>query len=357
MSVAGRLALVALVAVGATACGRKGPPVAPERRIPAAAAGLQAIVEDRSIVVTWNNPTSRLDGTPLRDITTLTLYRREDADGGPLKPAMLSEGQMVGYERIVSFRLDAPAPAVVRGGAVEWVDRQKLTFGRRYVYVVTAADSRGRASAPSERLAVVFLPAPRAPRNLAAESGDRQVRLRWDPPDEFIDGRPIAGEIRYVVLRSAGADAGLAPITPAPVTGPGFTDTGLENETSYSYAVRAVRVDAAGSAHGEAAPPVRIVPADTTPPGPPTNLVAIPSDAAVRLAWNPSPDEDVAIYAVYRAAAAAFIRIGTTLGANRVFVDREVRPRTTYRYAVTALDRAKNANESTRSNEVTVTLP
>jgi fibronectin type 3 domain-containing protein len=78
----------------------------------------------------------------------------------------------------------------------------------------------------------------------------------------------------------------------------------------------------------------------------------------VRLAWNPSAAPDVAIYAVYRAGETGdFMRIASTLAIATVYLDRDVRAGTTYRYAVTALDRAQRANESPRSNVVSVRVP
>ena len=53
----------------------------------------------------------------------------------------------------------------------------------------------------------------------------------------------------------------------------------------------------------------------------------------------------------------AFLRIATTQRITTAYTDRDVRSGRTYRYAVTALDRAPKANESPRSNEVSVTLP
>jgi len=51
------------------------------------------------------------------------------------------------------------------------------------------------------------------------------------------------------------------------------------------------------------------------------------------------------------------LRIGTTAAVTTVFTDRDVTQGTRYRYAVTALDRARTPNESARSNEVTVQVP
>jgi fibronectin type 3 domain-containing protein len=270
---------------------------------------------------------------------------------------MLSAGRVVGYDEIATVRLDSPAPAVVRGTAMEWVDRRGLAPGRRYVYVVTATDAQGRISAPSERLAVPYLAAPRPPRDLRATPGDRRITLSWDPPAELLDGAPVSGSLDYVVLRGVGSEGALEMVTSG-VPATTYVDTGLDNDTDYRYAVRTVRADPRVSATGPPSDPVTASPADTTPPGPPSNLVVVPSPGALRLAWTASPDDDVALYAVYRApGAGGLIRVGTALAGTTTFIDRDVRAGTAYRYAVTAIDRARKPNESAHSNEVTATAP
>lgn len=350
-----RLLVLGLAVVALAACGKKGPPVAPEVRVPAVPGSLHGAVEERSIVVSWTAPGTRLDGTRLRRVGAYRVYRREEADGGPVKSAMLSSGRVVGYDEVAIIRPDAPAPATVQGSTVTWVDGRALSMGRRYVYVVTAEDDLGRTSGPSERLVVPFLAAPKAPRGLTASPGDRRVTLAWQAPDAMLDGSAPTGEIRYLVLRGGGAAGALAPITPQPVSGTTFTDTGVDNDVDYRYAVRAVRVEPAVTAAGETTAPVAVAPADTTPPGAPTGLVAVPSSGAVRLAWNPSPEADVAAYAVYRAAdSGELMRVATALTPATVYTDRDVRPGVTYRYAVTAIDRARKPNESARSGVVSV---
>ena len=142
------------------------------------------------------------------------------------------------------------------------------------------------------------------------------------------------------------------------MAGTSFTDAGVENDTDYRYAVRAVRVDPAVSASGEISAAVVAAAADTTPPAAPAGLVAVPSAGAVRLAWNPSASPDVALYAVYRAGETGdFMRIATTLAVATVYLDRDVRPGTTYRYAITALDNARRPNESPRSDVTSVRVP
>jgi fibronectin type 3 domain-containing protein len=350
------LGCVLLVLAAAIGCGKRGAPVAPERRLPATASGLTAAVESRAVTLTWTNPERRADGSPLRDLETIRVFRRAEQPEAPLKPAMLTRGRVAGYEQIAAIRPRAPAPAVVERGTVRFTDRTDLNYGQRYVYVVTAVDSQGRSSAPSARAAVVFLAAPEPPRNVRAEPGDRQVRLEWRAPETYIDGQPVVAPLHYVVLRGVG-EAPLAPITAEPIDATTYTDTGVANDVDYRYAVVAIRVEPAGQARGEPAPPVAASPARATAPGAPTGLVAIPALRSVRLAWNEVADPEVALYAVYRAEGpGAFARIGTTPAGSTVFVDGDVQPGRRYRYAVTAIDRARRPNESPRSDEVAVTL-
>jgi predicted small lipoprotein YifL len=353
-------ARVALALFGLTlaACGKKGPPVAPELRLPVPPAGVQTTIEEDSILVSWSDPERRLDGSRLKDLTAVRLYRHEDSGEGPLKPAMLSGKRVVGYEQIATIRVDAPAPATVVGTRLQWADRQGLVPDHRYIYVLTALDAEGRSSPPSERRPVIFLAAPAPPRDVEATAGNRQVTLRWRAPATLIDGSALSGEVRYLVLRGVGRGGPLGVVTPEPLTATTYTEKNLENETEYRYAVRAVRVDPRGTATGAPSPVIVARPMETAPPTPPRNLVAVPSSGAFRLAWTASPEASVALYAIYRATGSEPpVRIGTTPSGTTTFVDRDVQPGTTYRYAVTAVDNARRPNESAPSNEVTVTLP
>jgi fibronectin type 3 domain-containing protein len=148
-------------------------------------------------------------------------------------------------------------------------------------------------------------------------------------------------------------------LTPTPIATTSFTDRALENERTYYYAVRALRSEPSGTARSEPTTPVAATPVDTTPPSAPTNLVAVPSAAAVHLAWNPSPEEDVAGYLVYRASppGGPYVRLTPAPLRAAVYTDRAVAQGQTYSYVVTAVDRAKRPNESARSNAATATVP
>lgn len=72
---------------------------------------------------------------------------------------------------------------------------------------------------------------PAAPGGLAATAGNTQVQLSWNPSTES----DLAG---YSVWRSTDA-VNYEELTPSLLTAPSFADTGLENGTTYYYAVRA----------------------------------------------------------------------------------------------------------------------
>ncbi len=343
------------------ACGKVGPPVPPEDRLPQPVGDLGAIVETDAVELTWNNPNRRVDGTRLRDLAAARVYRTVDGGLGEPRPALLARGRVAGWDELARIPLappPAPAPGgpIVQGQRVRLQDRRDLAYGRRYSYVVVTRDALGRSSPPSARVSVTFIAVPEPPVDLTAEPGERQVRLAWRPPARFVDGSEATGPFRYEVLRTPeGAPAEVVAKGPLEVTT--FVDRDLENDRTYHYAVRALRQERGTLARGPASPSVTATPRDMTPPAPPAALIAVPVSGGVQLSWRPSPDADVAIYVVYRAPAGApFARVGSTPAPAAVFVDQAPGPGT-YRYVVTAQDGGARPNESAYSNDVTVTLP
>ena len=350
------VALVLTATLALAACGKSGPPVALEVRAPAIVGDLRGGVEDDAIALAWSNPQRRADGARLRDLTEVRVYRTEDEGVMPPKPALLVRGKIAGYREIAVITLAAPAPAVVQGRTVRYVDGDGLRYGRRYTYVVIAEDGMGRVSAPSNRVPITFFAPPEAPAPPAAEAGDGEVRLRWQPPARLRDGS-APGPLAYEVLRSSTADGSPDAIVPVPAGTTEYVDRKLDNERTYHYALRAIREEAGTVARGPASARVAVTPGRMTPPAPPVNLVATPSGNTVRLAWSPSTDPGVAGYVVYRGdPTGELARVGSVRAPGTTFTDRDLAPGT-YRYAVTTQDATARANESRLSNEVRVTLP
>ena len=94
---------------------------------------------------------------------------------------------------------------------------------------------------------------------------------------------------------------------------------------------------------------------DTTPPSPPTGLVAVAGVGSVDLMWNASPESDLAGYHVYRATTGGgpYARITGALLTDAFHTDSSSLGGTTYFYVVRAID--TSANESGNSNESSAT--
>jgi hypothetical protein len=359
MTLTGRRAL-ALAAIGLAlaigACGRKSPPVAPERRVPMAVSDLEAVLRNGVVELAWTAPRRRVDNSKLIDPGVTRLFRTEDSGQGEPRPAMLVNDRIVGYAEIVSFKVGDPAAPTAQRGRFTYTDRN-LTLGHRYTYVVTSTDLEGRTSAPSRRLTLAIIAVPEAPVDVQAVAGEHEVKLSWQPPTRLTDGGPVETPLIYEILRATGPEAPLGVVSR---TEPGVTtalDSNLENDRVYYYAIRSVRQEGAALAQGLTSARVAVTPTDVTPPRPATALVAIPSERAVRLSWTPSQDPDVVGYVVYRAKAdGALERIGSVRAPATTFTDRDLASGV-YRYAVTAQDSSVRANESVRSYEASVTVP
>jgi hypothetical protein len=351
------IVVAALVVAALGACGRKGPPVAPERRVPQPVTDLRGGVREGGIELTWSVPRRRVDNTRLIDPGVARVFRTDDAGQGDPKPALLVNDRILGYTEVGTITLAEPPSTLVRNGRIVFPDRRNLAVGRRYSYVVVTTDSQGRTSPPSPRLTLTYLATPEPPAGLSAEPGEQQVRLSWRAPARLSDGSPVAAPLVYEILRAPAADAPLAPVARTEPGATSVVDRGLENDRTYHYAVRAIRREGTVAAEGEPSARIAVTPTDLTPPAPAANLVAIPSQGTVRLSWTPSPDPDVAGYVVYRAAGDGPLeRVGSVRAPGTTFTDRDV-PAGGYRYAVTAQDTSARANESRPTDEAAVTVP
>ena len=294
------------------ACGKRGPPVAPARKLPAAVQDLQGAVEGSTIRLNWTLPRIRVDRSPLKEIHRTEVYRRIEngAPEEPVRPALLVFGGLFGappgvpgFERVADITVAEPGPAQVQGNQVAYTDAQDLTFGRRYTYVVVALDDQGRPSPPSNRVVVALAAAPIAPPRLEAQAGDTQVRLVWDAPTTLADGSAAPPDLVYDVFRAiAPGTPGGRPLNLEPVTVRQYVDLAVQNDVTYHYAVRA-RIGP-GDAQSGASAVATATPEDATPPAQPRGLVAVLAGSTVRLAWQGVPDADLAGYLVYRSTTA-----------------------------------------------------
>lgn len=184
---------------------------------------------------------------------------------------------------------------------------------------------------------------PSAPTALTAQASTSAVSLAWASASDNV------GVTGYRVYRNGAVLATTG--------GTSFTDSGVAQGTTYSYAVAAY--DAAGNV-GALSPAATVtVPqpigggggpgADVTPPSAPANVTAAAASASsVTVAWSAASDNvGVTRYDVFRNG----LDVGTTTALT--YTDAALTPGT-YTYSVRAYDAAGNAGPA--SNGAAVTL-
>ena len=109
----------------------------------------------------------------------------------------------------------------------------------------------------------------------------------------------------------------------------------LENRTHYTYWITAV-----DTSYNESDPEfIQIRTGDDVPPKPPTNLRQTVQNTRIILQWDPSPDEDLAFYRIYRGADSLSVSIYDSVQANRgTFVDDSLENTLSLFYRISAVD-------------------
>ena len=162
--------------------------------------------------------------------------------------------------------------------------------------------------------------APARPTGVTAVRGDGQVRVSWtaDTADYDADG--------YRVLRNGTPVSGL--VSGRATTS--WTDTGLVNDTTYSYTVQTH--DTSGNWSVSSTPAVSATPTDLTAPAAPTGLVATGGDGEVDLVWNANTELDLAVYRVFRDG----VQVAEVTGTDHV--DLGLTNDTEYSWTLVAVD-------------------
>ena len=278
----------------------------------------------------------------------------------------------------------------------------------RRTYLVRGVSTRGRESAPSARAAVPIIdptpppppptvtytekeflvewtPAIGARRPVQAPDGSenddenegedelgeldvvteepREFDVVTDEPETRLPSRPVievATPSDYLVYAVGSTRSGEVFTLPTPLNTPkvglfSYRERAMRFGTERCYVVRVLDVLDSLRIQGPASPPTCVVPIDTFPPGPPTGIVAVASEGAISLVWDPNPEQDIAGYLVLRRAST-----GATLETltpepieGTSYRDANVTANQNYVYVVRAVDDATPYNTGAPSREIT----
>lgn len=117
-----------------------------------------------------------------------------------------------------------------------------LTNGTTYYYLATATNAGGESPASAESSATPQIPAPGAPKNLAAAAGYGQVSLSWDA---------VTGATGYNVYRSTKSGGGTSG-TQLPSASNSYVDFAVTGGTAEYYVVTALNAGGESAASPEA---------------------------------------------------------------------------------------------------------
>jgi hypothetical protein len=365
----------------APACGKKGPPLPPLVRIPAApelTATRRGAIVDLQVAI----PSANADGTRPANLQQVEVYGLTDAEG-VANAELLERGT-----RVATLMVNAPpdpdrtsqtgdpaddlAPPAGQGldqGAVAHVE-DTLTASmfeprseeglpllgpraraRTRAYIGVGVARNGRRGPFSSRVAVPLVPAPPRPPAPSVTYTESAIVVSWPavrPPDDrpadpdVLPSRPIAPRVPAYShnLYDSTTDTRL---TTSPVAGTRYEDTRVEWGAERCYALRVVETLGDAAIESGAGAPTCVTLVDTFPPAAPRRLQAVATAGAVNLIWEPNAEPDLAGYVVLRGVAPAVPRdrIVPAPVPDARFSDA-VQPGVRYVYGVIAVDRAGN---------------
>ncbi len=395
-------------------CGKKGPPLPPFVRVPAAVGQLAAHRVGDDVVINFALPTQNIDKSTPISLARVDLY----AYTGRSAPTAARFPEVA--DRIAVFETaTAASPAATMR---ETLTADKLVHGRQLTtvpqrltdnparddsraplkrfYMAVPYSERGRSGPPSPIVELPLTPLPDAPADVRLTYNADAVTVRWDPSGGILgflleraappssspvdDLPPVAeagtlppGPTRYNVYREVEAppktedapktgEATAKPIPPptpapvnaAPIDALTFDDPQQSDGRRRCYSVSAVRGTGARMVEGHASKAACVSTVDIFPPAAPTGVSPIAVEGAISLVWEANSDRDLQGYYVFRGeeGSETLTQITNEVVKETRYTDQTVKSGVRYVYAVAAVDnQSPKPNVSAQSERVEVT--
>ena len=223
-----KLALLLLILLSLAACGKRGPVRPLLQALPEAPQNLRVQQQGERFLISFGLPGKNQDDSPLADLQGFKVYKMKY---DPQRECPECRDTSV---LLQSIDLDYLRDVRRVGDRLELWDRG-LAPEVGYQYRVVAVNRNGADGRPAVAKRPFFAPPP-APAGLVATGRDQMVQLSWQPPAAA--AKELVG---YNLYRRTPDDAFPSlPVNQEPLRPEGFEDYGLQNGTSYDYAVRSV---------------------------------------------------------------------------------------------------------------------
>lgn len=230
-----RILILALLIFALTACGKKGPVRPLLQALPGAPENLAVQQQGARFLIAFGLPSKNQDGSPLTDLQGFQVYKMKY---DPTRDCPECRDTSV---LLQSVDLDFLRDVRRTDDRLElWDSGLEPGFG--YQYRVVAVNRKGSAGLPAVVRRPYFQPPP-APAGLQATPHDQMAHLQWRPLTAAVSAGKLLGYNIY--RRRPGGFFPALPVNHAPAKETLYEDYGLENGTSYDYALRSV-VEIAG---------------------------------------------------------------------------------------------------------------
>jgi hypothetical protein len=291
-------------------------------------------------MVQFTVPRQTTEGTPIKDPVKLDLRI------GSAGESFHADDWAAHARQVTPLPETAPGAGLAHYAipAAEWT-------GKETILAVRVIGANGKEAGWSSFVVLPVVPPPDQPADVTPTATADGVRLTW---------RARGGNFQ-IFRKAQGED--FTPV--ATVQQPQWTDANAEFGKPYTYRVQTiVKLGNNKEAESDLSAEASITPVDKFPPAAPSGLRPSAAVNSIELAWDRNNESDLAGYRIYRAIltpgavtalAAAPLEKLADIGQIPSYSDHNVEHGKTYRYALSAIDRA--GNESPRTPPVDVLLP
>ncbi len=367
-------------------CGKKGPIYPPEIKIPNIVKAFKAIQRDDIIILTWRNPTTYIDGSPITEIAEVNFWIMEEVLEEGITLESVSKEFFSEKARILK---SIPAEELSAYKTVEEDETVEYNYmhhfkikdfeKKRLTLAVKIIDARGKYSDLSGFIYLEPKKAPMPPRGLSAEVYENKIELKWKHPEKtvvqstasdliicycsyssflsiFTISLPGYGIEGYNIYRSVN---GKKPEqrNSSIVKNIYYIDKQFTFGSRYLYFVRAAAAGISPFLESVDSDTIEVTPRDTFPPAPPKELSAVAGDSFITLIWESNQEKDLAGYKVWRKNQdeTKYRLITPELVESASYVDSQVKGNIRYEYVITACDASGNESEQSQPVSLVIT--
>ncbi len=368
-------------------CGKKGPIYPPRINIPKKVKVFKTKQRGDIIILTWRNPTTYIDGSPITEIAKINFWIMEEVleEGITLGESVSKEvfSEKARILKSIPAEEFSAYETIKEDEAVEYNYKHDFEIqdfeGKRLTLAVKIIDARGKYSVLSDLIYLEPKKAPMPPWGLSAEVYENKIELKWKHPEKTVI-QSISSDLiicyfsysSFLSLftislpgyRIEGYNIYRLPDGKKPekrnlsiIKDIHFDDTQFLFESRYSYFVRASAAGVSPFLESVDSDTIEVTPRDTFPPGPPMELSAVVGDSFITLIWESNQEKDLAGYKVWRKnqGETKYQLITPELIESNSYMDSQVKDNIHYEYVITACDISGNESEESQPVSLVIT--